>query len=266
MKFTIMGFNQREAINLNLSTDELLLLRFFVDFKESGAMTTKENEGKTYYWVNYSYVLENLPILGNISKRTLMRKFDNLVDNNVLEKYTHKSGGTFSCYKTGVNYIKLISESSGQNCHTVCQICHTPMTDLSHPVCQNCHNKDSSIKDTSIKYNTPSSSNEKSSTDNQLEIMENLWKLYPVKKGKATAIKKIPKLLKKYGEEQLTRCVNRFIMDMKSEKRDIKYYMQGSTFFNSGYMDYLDENYNQDITTVKEKENKTITGLTRRDF
>ena len=69
---------------------------------------------------------------------------------------------------------------------------------------------------------------------------EKLWEIYPNKKGKAKAYKKMHKLLKEYSLEELTRCVDRYRKEVQGkEKQFIK---QGDTFFNGGYIDYLDEN------------------------
>jgi hypothetical protein len=42
------------------------------------------------------------------------------------------------------------------------------------------------------------------------------------------------------GEEFL-RCIDRYVEDVRFNDR--KYWKHGSTFFHSGYVDYLDENY-----------------------
>ena len=70
--------------------------------------------------------------------------------------------------------------------------------------------------------------------------VEEIWLLYPNKKGKATAIKKIPKLIKEHGYEKIKQCVERYALECKG--KDKQYIKHGSTFFNGGYMDYLDEN------------------------
>lgn len=70
--------------------------------------------------------------------------------------------------------------------------------------------------------------------------VEEIWLLYPNKKGKATAIKKIPKLIKEHGYEKIKKCVERYALECKG--KDKQYIKHGSTFFNGGYMDYLDEN------------------------
>lgn len=82
-----------------------------------------------------------------------------------------------------------------------------------------------------------------------IKDIEEIWSLYPRKKGKATAIKKIPKILKTISKEELIRCIERYTKEMKGKEEYIQY---GSTFFNGGYEDYLDKNYNEPTTDKKE--------------
>lgn len=72
-----------------------------------------------------------------------------------------------------------------------------------------------------------------------------LWKLYPRKEGKAQALKKIPALIKKHGFEQVKACVIRYAEKVRAENTPTTYIKQGSTFFNGGYMDYMDDNYTE---------------------
>jgi DNA-binding Lrp family transcriptional regulator len=69
-----------------------------------------------------------------------------------------------------------------------------------------------------------------------------IWSLYPSKLGKASAIAKIPKLLKEYGKEKLELCIKNYITHVETErsgKFDL-HYQNGSTFFNGGYIDFLE--------------------------
>lgn len=79
--------------------------------------------------------------------------------------------------------------------------------------------------------------------------IENIWSLYPNKKGKSIAIKKIPRLLKKYGKEQMERCIARYSKEVEGKEK--QYILNGSTFFNGRYEDYLDNNF---IEEIKAKE------------
>lgn len=73
-------------------------------------------------------------------------------------------------------------------------------------------------------------------------FFEECWMLYPKKEGKGSiSISKKTELFK-LGEE-LKRAVNRYKDKIETEKTEKKYIKQGSTFFNSGYVDYLDSNF-----------------------
>lgn len=84
---------------------------------------------------------------------------------------------------------------------------------------------------------------------------EALWKLYPHKKGKTDAMKKIPKLIDKYGFEQMENCIKRYKKYVEYTRKT-QYnlsYQTGSRFFNGTYADYLDENYEEQPIHVTEK-------------
>lgn len=91
--------------------------------------------------------------------------------------------------------------------------------------------------------NNNKNNNNNINNNKYIEQMDQLWKAYPNKKGKDAAYKKIPKLLKKHSFDELMRCVERYTKE--TQGKDKQYIKQGSTFFNSGYVDYLDENYEE---------------------
>ena len=78
-----------------------------------------------------------------------------------------------------------------------------------------------------------------------LALFERLWKLYPVKKGKGQVSDTKKMKLFKIGFDEIARAIERYKQYVDSV--DYLSYQNGSTFFNSGYMDYLDENYNSVI-------------------
>ena len=74
-----------------------------------------------------------------------------------------------------------------------------------------------------------------------LKCIEKHHDRYPGKKIKSVRDKKLPKLIKQYGEEQIIRCIDRYFEECKG--KDKQYILNESTFWNGRYMDYLDENY-----------------------
>jgi DNA-binding transcriptional regulator YhcF (GntR family) len=72
-------------------------------------------------------------------------------------------------------------------------------------------------------------------------FFDEVWKLYPVKKGKAQIKDKQKQVLFDVGIDVITKCIDRYI----SNKPEWQAFQNGSTFFNSGYVDYLDANYEE---------------------
>ena len=77
-------------------------------------------------------------------------------------------------------------------------------------------------------------------------LFEKLWKEYPLKrgKGKVSAAKK--RALLEIGEEQMLRALQRYIDEHEAKERQggfVPAWKNGDTFFNTDYVDYLDENY-----------------------
>jgi hypothetical protein len=73
------------------------------------------------------------------------------------------------------------------------------------------------------------------------KFFESIWSLYPNKKGKGQVSDSKKKTLYKIGIEEMTRAIDRYKTDLAKE--DWRKPQNGSTFFNSGYVDYLDANY-----------------------
>ena len=82
-------------------------------------------------------------------------------------------------------------------------------------------------------------------------FFESIWALYPNKKGKASIKVKQKKILYEIGIEELTRCIERYSKDIQG--KDKQYIKHGSTFFNGGYVDYLDKNYCEKVKITNTK-------------
>jgi len=83
--------------------------------------------------------------------------------------------------------------------------------------------------------------NTKTKTKDICAFFDELWKLYPKKEGKGKVSAATKQKLYAIGIEEMSRCIERY-KAAKSET-DRKFWVNGGTFFNSGYVDYLDENW-----------------------
>lgn len=93
-------------------------------------------------------------------------------------------------------------------------------------------------------------------------FFDSVWNLYPVKKGKGQISKSKRLVLYKIGFEELFRAINRYTTDLK--KDTWRKPQNGSTFFNSGYVDYLDVNYTPDERMNANGGNTGNTGQAQR--
>ena len=72
-------------------------------------------------------------------------------------------------------------------------------------------------------------------------LFEELWSAYPNKKGKGQVSDAKKLALLSVGREEMLRAIRRYLSDLK--KDEWRKPQNGSTFFNSGYVDYLGKNY-----------------------
>lgn len=104
--------------------------------------------------------------------------------------------------------------------------------------------KESKCKDINIMCKKQSEAN-----DNMTKVkaeasvlFEDLWKQYPQKRGKAQVSDSCKLRIYKVGREEMQRAIARYLEDLERDK-DWRKPQNGSTFFNGGYIDYLDDNY-----------------------
>jgi hypothetical protein len=78
------------------------------------------------------------------------------------------------------------------------------------------------------------------------ELFERLWDRYPNNRGKGSVSDAKKRALLDVGEDQMIRAIQRYVEEHNAKERSGAFtpnWKNGSTFFNSGYLDYLDANY-----------------------
>ena len=96
------------------------------------------------------------------------------------------------------------------------------------------------------------------------ELFERLWKAYPNKRGKGQVSDAKKKKIAEIGEEEMQRAMARYIEEL--EQQTWKKTQNGSTFFNSGYIDYLDENYEKPAVIAQKPKNNQFRNFEERDY
>ncbi len=107
MKYTIMGFSQKAAFDFKLDLTDLCILRWFVDFKDSGNMRYAIVDDEKYYWIFYKKLIEEIYVL-YLGRDSIYRRLKKLCDAKVLKRKTIRYGGNYTYYTLGENYVHLI--------------------------------------------------------------------------------------------------------------------------------------------------------------
>jgi|GEM_PF-1638116 Tfp pilus assembly protein PilE len=228
MGYTVISNDLFDDENLNIQEQSLLI-----------ALISYYNQDKGYAYPSYKQLIKRSKIKKD---DTVIKIVKSLTDKGYIKKETLKG--------IGCKYYLLKYNTEP-----------TPQTEYPHekstPIKEGTptpqkgehlpHERGTTITNTITNTNT----NIKSSSNDE-QLAEKLWGLYPSKIGKGKVIKKLPKLIKEYSYEQLENCINRYKLNVEKQRFNFKdlRYQNGSTFFNTGFIDYLDQNYNQEEATT----------------
>lgn len=285
MKYTILGFQQQKLIDNNLNVEDAFILRTIKDMYGSASMEFKNINGTKYMWINYTYLLEQIPIVG--SKRNLMRKIEKYGKQSlilrVLKNERNGVRGNFSYIAVGpkmdtledFQFIHDYTKAYDMKASTLC-------TDSTR-VMPVTHNKDTSIKDTSIKDNnilsfnndciceTNDNNSNKEPKDNYIVEKEifDYWnsKLGTIHSQERSFTKdktKIKTAIKTYGKDEIMTAIDRLdkaVLDTNyyySFKWNIFKFLKQS----NGITNWLDDgqlwnsyNANKEVLTTNNKSN-----------
>ena len=126
MKYSILGFNQQDVLGitkdviveqsngdypktktLKLDCIDLLILQDVADFMNRRKIIKYTVNDKIYFSIQYSAIIEDLPILG-IKKQALSDRLSKLVELEMLEKVVIKNqAGSFVAFRLGEKYESI---------------------------------------------------------------------------------------------------------------------------------------------------------------
>jgi hypothetical protein len=99
-----MDFDQGRAVAVGLDAGDLVFLAWFSRWSNTGRMDAIDTFGGRVYWLKYSIVLAQLPILGLSSPDALARRLRKMTASKVLIHHTH---GGRSYYGFGDGFTKI---------------------------------------------------------------------------------------------------------------------------------------------------------------
>ena len=223
---TIQGWMRTD---LNLSGNELIVYAIIYGFSQN-----KQGEftGSAQYLADWVGCTRRtvMTILNKLVEAKLISKTELILNNNEKRVSYQAERG---CEKT--------SQWGVKNFHRGCEKTSQGGVKNFHRGCEKfSHNITIDNKYTDRDTNNVHSCSE-SLEETPEEFFERAWQYYPNKRGKGQVSKKSKERLMSHGWDNVKRAIDRYLEDLK--KDEWRHAQNGSTFFNSGYIDYLDENY-----------------------
>lgn len=170
--------------------------------------------------------------------------FDNCDVDKLLKKL-HEKGFILRYCANSSRYIQIINFCKHQNPHIKEAASDIPAPDKHQTSTRQEQNKHTTDPADSLLLIpdslNPSTDSLKPSTSLIEHFFETVWALYPNKKGKGKISEAKKTELFNHGYDVIAKCIERY----KATKEEWRKWQHGSTFFNSGYIDYLDENYEE---------------------
>lgn len=184
------------------------------------------------------------------SERTVERIFNFLEKKGILviSNYNKDKRDRTKWYTIDYEKLKSFGECNPSNCHNSSPQFGDISTDkLGEPLPEN--NTENNTENKDIVHSEERTSETapiepiktKPQTKGIDNVFECLWALYPKKRGKGQISHTTKKRLYDIGIDEIRRCIERY--STYCQDKDMQFWQNGSTFFSSGYIDYLDANY-----------------------
>ena len=198
-------------------------------------------DGESWFTGSLQYLID----FTNASRRTIINTLQDLVSMGYLEKRVGLVNGVqYNNYKA---VIDPVLEGGAKTAPV--QKLHGGGAEIAPKGVQKLHGGGAEIAPNNKEYNKSNNKEYKElcasvSKKTLDEFFGSIWQLYPNKKGKGQVSEAKRKALYQIGYEEMSRAIERYKKDLKKDASWRKP-QNGSTFFNSGYVDYLDKNYTE---------------------
>lgn len=124
MKYNIL-INQKAIVESGLNIDlvDAAILNYISDFSNTDKIMKFHHEGNTYYWISYSHLSNEMPLLRNkkgkqISKDALYRRLKDMCKQDILKLHPNSRVLGKSYYSFGKMYSRLITDSLNKSEHS----------------------------------------------------------------------------------------------------------------------------------------------------
>ena len=155
MKYNII-INQKAVLDNNLKLDiiDIAIYDFIKSFTLSDKCGKMIINNMTYYWINSSMIIEQMPILNISTERGISKRIDKLVEAEMIDRYPKNKSIQKSLFKFGKNAELYEFSTTNENSICIEPLFQAPTNDCS--------------KDNNIIYNTNKEDTNVSKKENEI--------------------------------------------------------------------------------------------------
>lgn len=136
MKYNIY-INQKAIIDLGLDLDviDMSIFDFFNYFSNSSNCVKVFIDGKQYFWISHTKIINDLPIIRINTRQGILKRINKLIEANLIERADGEMQRSY--YRFGVNYDSVYSVTDRQQKASSTDNESLPVTDN-----ESCHYND----------------------------------------------------------------------------------------------------------------------------
>jgi hypothetical protein len=217
-----------------------------------GEITALANQ-KGYCWASNDYFAK----LYNTQSRTIIRWINSLVDNGFITRKIIYKDNSMIVDKRMLSISDPVTKMSRGSDKNVTEPSDKNVTRPS----------DKNVTDNTTSINTTRVNNTNNKTVNNVDLekrFNDLWKLYPNKKGKPVALRAYKKAIKDgVTDDEVRSGINNYLTEIKVKRTEQQYIKHGSTWFNQHAWE---DDYETSSVVVKGTKRETLPDWARDDY
>jgi len=111
MKYNI-NINQKAIIDLNLDLDvvDMAIFDFIKDFSNSNNCTKVLINGKQYFWISHSKVINDLPIIRISTRQGILKRINKLIDAKLIDRADGDIQRSYYCFNENYDKVCFVTE------------------------------------------------------------------------------------------------------------------------------------------------------------
>lgn len=217
-----------------------------------GEITALANQ-KGYCWASNDYFAK----LYNTQSRTIIRWINSLVDNGFITRKIIYKDNSMIVDKRMLSISDPVTKMSRGSDKNVTEPSDKNVTRPS----------DKNVTDNTTSINTTRVNNTNNKTVNNVDLekrFNDLWKLYPNKKGKPVALRAYKKAIKDgVTDDEVRSGINNYLTEIKVKRTEQRYIKHGSTWFNQRAWE---DDYETSSVVAKGTQRETLPDWARDDY